>query len=237
MNQSENPKAKVLFDGVAGRFAREIDQAIHKSGYVRGAMFSDLAQRTIPAGADVLDYGCGPGRLSVLLAGAGFRVRGVDISSGMIEQARALDRQGLNLEFDVISNSAEALAPASCDAIVCSSVIEYVVDADALLRQFHAALRRPGVLLISYANRTSLWRRYWDWDTRNANPMYAPENQSWSWRTFRAKLANAGFQTQVGPCFFESPCDWMPGASLFRRTSLAGSLGVVAARPSDTPRP
>jgi SAM-dependent methyltransferase len=221
-----------MFDQLAEKFARETDRALQqKNGYLRGQLIVDFARRSLAAGDSVLDYGCGPGRLSLLLARSGFRVRAVDISAGMIAQARMLDRQGLDLQFETIGTSSEALQPQSCDAIVCSSVIEYIPDPDALLREFHQALRKPGVLIISYANKTSLWRRYWERDNSHSNPMYTPQNHVWNWRRFRALLARNGFRTTMGPKFFESPCDWKPWGRLLRRVSLVGSLGVVAARP------
>jgi len=223
------------FDAVAERFALEIDRAILQNGYARGRVILELAQRAIPPGHSVLDFGCGPGRLSLLLARAGFRVRGVDISEGMLAQARTLDRRGLNLEFEIIKEHEEILQPDSCDAIVCSSVIEYVVDPDELLRQFHAALRKSGVLIVSYANKSSLWRKSWD---RRANPLFVPHHHVWHWRGsrgFRALLGRHGFRTVDGPTFFESPFDLRPWGRWLRRVSLVGSLGVVTARPDRSP--
>ncbi len=216
------------FDAVAESFAREIDRAILQNDYARGRVILELAQREIPSGHSVLDYGCGPGRLSLLLARAGFRVRGVDISEGMLAQARTLDPRGLDLEFGSVGEPEEILKPDSCDAILCSSVIEYVVDPDEMLRQFHAALRKSGVLIISYANRSSLWRKSWD---RRTNPLACPHHHLWSWRGFSALLRRNGFRTMGGPTFFESPFDLRPWGRLLRRVSLVGSLGLVAARP------
>src|SRR5262249_50709790 len=142
-----------MFDRLAVEFARETDLAIEKNCYVRGDIIVDLARGLIPTGHTIIDYGCGPGRLSLLLARSGFRVRGVDLSRGMLAQARALDRRGFDLEFELLDKE---LAADSCDAIVCSSVIEYVVDPEELMSQFHEALRRSGVLIISYANKSSL---------------------------------------------------------------------------------
>jgi ubiquinone/menaquinone biosynthesis C-methylase UbiE len=217
-----------MFDDLAERFTRETDHAMQHNAYTRGSLFVELAGRAIRPGDYVLDYGCGPGRLSHLLARSGFRVRGLDISEGMIAQARKLDRQGLDLQFEAIGAAAAPLEPESFDAIVCSSVIEYVPDPDEVLREFRRALRRSGVLIISYANRSSLWRRYWD---ENNNPMYAPHNHSWHWRGFRALLARHGFRKTIGPKFYESPFDGRRCAPLLRRVPLVGALGVLAARP------
>jgi SAM-dependent methyltransferase len=47
-----------------------------------------------PVGRDVLDLGCGTGRLGLALAGDGHRVVGVDPSAAMIAEARRQDRDG-----------------------------------------------------------------------------------------------------------------------------------------------
>jgi 2-polyprenyl-3-methyl-5-hydroxy-6-metoxy-1,4-benzoquinol methylase len=219
--------AIAVFDQVAEKFTREIDEAIEGNSYTRGELFLRLVQATTQPGQLVLDYGCGPGRISLLIARAGFRVRGVDISEGMIAQARALDREGLDLEFETIVEPHPG--PDSIDTIVCSSVIEYVVDPGELVRRFRTALRSPGALIISYANRSSLWRKHW-MKPASSNPMVADQHDHhvWDGRRFRDLLTQNGFRVTKGPIFFESPLDRWP---LFRRMPLAGALGVIVARP------
>src|SRR4029434_5965499 len=48
-----------------------------------------LRERALPAGASILDAGCGTGSLALMLAASGYRVTGVDYSSEMIARARA----------------------------------------------------------------------------------------------------------------------------------------------------
>lgn len=218
-----------LFDEVAGKFAHDIDSAMRGGNYLRGQLFVGLAKKEIPAGGYVLDYGCGPGRLSLLLARLGFRVRGADTSGGMIAQACTLDRKTLNLEFQAIETLDEVLPSDTYDGIVCSSVIEYVPNVDELLRGFRRALRESGVLIISYANKSSLWRQHWN-RVEAENPMGAGQHHVWNRREFEALLSRNGFRSVTPPKFFESPWDWRPWGPLFRNSPYVGSLGVLAAR-------
>ena len=216
------------FDQIASTFARDIDDAIASGRYPRGDAFSALAARRLARGAHVLDFGCGPGRLSLLLARAGFQVHGVDPSEGMIEQARRLPRGGLAVEFERIPDH-RALAADTYDAVVCSSVIEYVDDPRALLDGLHRALRTSGMLIVSYANRSSFWRWYW-LRAAPSNPLSAEQHHVWKWREFRRLLDETGFCALGRPRYFESPLDRTPLGRWLDGVALGGSLGIVAAR-------
>lgn len=224
-----------LFDQVAGKFAGDIDRALSAGRYVRGEFFVELARQSIPRGSHVLDYGCGPGRLSALLEDCGLRVHGVDTSPGMIEQARALIKPGSSMTFKSITEAAEALPPATYDAVVCSSVIEYVPDADELLQLFRASMRPPGVLVISFANAASRFRQQWEKEREN-NPMGPGARHTWAWPQFKTLLQRNGFETVTEPLYFESPWDWRFWGKWFRRSARIGSLGVVVARPAGSGR-
>lgn len=56
----------------------------------------DLFSKLLPKGSKVLDAGCGPGRDTDLLSKKGFKVIGLDLSSGLIKIAR---KTFPNLEF------------------------------------------------------------------------------------------------------------------------------------------
>jgi len=221
---------KHVFDQTATRFARSIDGTMRTGHYARGDLFIGLAQRALRNRSYVLDFGCGPGRLSLLLADAGFRVLGVDISHGMIAEARQLDTRGLPLEFVMIERPEQALTPAAYDGIVCSSVIEYVADADSLLQGFRRALRDSGALLISFANRASVFRWYWN-KQKPSNPMGAAQHHVWTWREFRALLVRNGFEPTTRPRYFEWPLDARAVGQPFTYSGFFGSVGVVVARP------
>ncbi len=59
-----------------------------------------LAMFPIPKGARILDVGCGTGRHSVELARRGFRVTGIDLSSGMLAVAAQKAKEaGVDVQF------------------------------------------------------------------------------------------------------------------------------------------
>ena len=59
------------------------------AGGAVGDVAHGLLALGVPAGALVIDAGCGTGRYARGLAGAGFRVIGVDRSPALIDEARA----------------------------------------------------------------------------------------------------------------------------------------------------
>lgn len=218
-----------VFDETASSFAKGTDAAIEAGRYLRGSLFLDFTRDTVPAGSSIMDYGCGPGRIGISLARSGYRVLGVDTAEEMIQHAQNLDRHGLDIEFQYIRNYQDIVGHDVFDAIVCSSVIEYVPDPQALLQHFHNSLRASGVLIISYANRSSLWRRYWRRGGAR-NPMDGEHgSQVWDWDEFCELLSMSGFAVLRQPKFFDSPLDSRFGP-LVSRLSLAGQLGITAVR-------
>ena len=73
----------------------------------------------VPAGAAVLDIGCGTGRHAVQLARRGFRVTGLDLSPGMLAEAAAAAAEA-GVEVELIEADATAFDLGRVfDAAVC----------------------------------------------------------------------------------------------------------------------
>lgn len=94
----------------------------------------------VAAGTRVLDVGCGIGRWSRLLASRGARVTGIDLSPTMIAEAeRRAAANGLSGRCRFLVQDSAALEVAGpFDLILCVTVLQHVLDVDAL----RSALRR-----------------------------------------------------------------------------------------------
>jgi 2-polyprenyl-3-methyl-5-hydroxy-6-metoxy-1,4-benzoquinol methylase len=131
-----------LFDKSATAFAAQIDAQIAAGVYVRGRLFADSISRNVRPGGDVLDYGCGPGRITRIIASRGYSVMGIDPSAPMIECAQSQPLGELAVRFSVCDDGGASLPDHAFDGIVCSSVIEFVPNATALLEELRRVRRR-----------------------------------------------------------------------------------------------
>jgi SAM-dependent methyltransferase len=109
----------------------------------------------VPAGGTVLGLGCSTGELAASIAASGIHAIGCDISPQMLSRAAAADSSGpidwvqLDLDWQEL-----LFAARTSDAIVASSVLEYVHDPDTVLRECHRVLRPGAVLLCTVPDLT-----------------------------------------------------------------------------------
>jgi ubiquinone/menaquinone biosynthesis C-methylase UbiE len=107
----------------------------------------DLLGRPVRAGETVVDVGCGTGWLAAGLSRAmpGLPVIGVDVSRGMLEQARAAGAWPL-LRADA---QRLPLATASVDLIVTRGVLHHLPDVPAVLTEWRRVLRPAGAVVLT----------------------------------------------------------------------------------------
>lgn len=159
---------RAAYDTVAASYADLLAGALAESPHERAALacYAELllqahtrAQHTRAqpeaAGAgqrrrpQVVEIGCGPGRITAHLASLGLEAGGVDLSPGMIEQAR---RRHPHLPFTVGSMTALDLPAASLDGLVAWYSVIHVPPSRhrGVYAGFHRVLRPGGLLLLGF---------------------------------------------------------------------------------------
>jgi 2-polyprenyl-3-methyl-5-hydroxy-6-metoxy-1,4-benzoquinol methylase len=110
-------------------------------------------------GAEILDCPCGHGRIANALAERGFRVTGLDASEFFLERARA-DAQARGVEVEYLQGDMRDLPwHDRFDALVnWFTSFGYFSDDQnkAVLREFHAALKPGGRLILETQNITRI---------------------------------------------------------------------------------
>jgi ubiquinone/menaquinone biosynthesis C-methylase UbiE len=126
----------------AARYAHELE---HKP--LDRALLAAFAD-TLGTGARVLDVGCGPGHVTSHLAGLGLDAQGLDLSSGMVEQARAL-YPGIPFQTGSMLDMPDANA--SLDGITAFYCLTHITpqQVPTALAEFRRTLRPGGVLLLT----------------------------------------------------------------------------------------
>jgi len=117
-----------------------------------------LVRSLCPAGAEVLDVGCGTGTLAARLAAAGYRVTGADPSSGMLEVLRARHAEIRAVEA---SGAALPFEAGSFDLVLTVATLHHIAEPGAVRRTLHEMVRvcRPTgrVLVWDHNPRNPYW--------------------------------------------------------------------------------
>ena len=142
-------------DGLASRWT----DAYKAGSFGRRLRFLEpVLDRAVRPGSRWLDAGCGSGVLSRCLRARGAAVVAIDASAAMIDQARNAPG-GDGVDYRVVGTIERLDEPdGSLDGVLCSSVLEYVDDPLATVREFHRVLRPGGRLVLTVPNRRSAIR-------------------------------------------------------------------------------
>ncbi len=127
---------------------------------VRIAEFEARLARRIAAPADVLELGCGTGNLSARLAELGHRVVACDIAERMLEEAKRAFTAA-PIRWVLLAPAWERLPVdgSALDAVVASSVFEYLDRLVPVLAECRRVLKPNGLLLFTVPNPEARVRR------------------------------------------------------------------------------
>ncbi len=110
-------------------------------------------------GRRLRDNGCGDGTLLALLHESGDAPAvavGADLDRQQVDDCRARLGHLPGVDFTLIADLDAPAHAAAYDAVVCTEVLEHVVDLDAVISTLHRVLRDEGTLIVSVPVETGL---------------------------------------------------------------------------------
>lgn len=149
MNTEKNLQAsRQYWDDRAPSFDREPDHGL-RDPVILETWTNFLKLWLPPTPAPILDLGCGTGSLSVVLAGFGHRVTGIDLSPAMIALAQAkAATHGLQIEFQVMDAAFPQLPNQKFEVLVCRHLLWALPEPQQVLHRWAEYLTRPGRLIL-----------------------------------------------------------------------------------------
>lgn len=180
------------------------ERAAHAASYTMGYSddFQQLLDRRsvhthaahllphLRSGLRVLDFGCGPGTISVGLAAAvePGELHGIDMEASQIEQARAASEAGghLNAKFHVGDIADLPFDDDSFDVAHCHAVLMHVPDTQAVLAEVLRVLKPGGMVACRESIISSSFLQPGGEETNRA------------WGTFARLLAGNGGHPDMG---------------------------------------
>ena len=152
---------QAFFRAKAASWGRNYNDGGEMAGRI--AQFTAELSARLPKGGTVLDFGCGSGNIALHLAREGWQVTGCDVTAEMIDAARAADAEGLVQWVLVEPTGVLPFGPGQFDAVVASSVLEYVDRPGETVAALTARLRPGGIFLASVPDPRHPVRRREEW--------------------------------------------------------------------------
>lgn len=112
--------------------------------------------RNVRPGSKILDVGCGVGQVSNFLAGRGFDVTGIDISSLFVKEAKKLGKA----KFRTMDSTILSFKDESFDAVISAETLEHITNPEKALSEMTRVLKKGGKLILRFPNKQSKMRNF-----------------------------------------------------------------------------
>lgn len=145
--------------GVFERHYRDMSEDRFRTAFTYGRnkvdVLLDTELKKLPAGAKILDVGCGTGNYLVRFRELGFAPQGVEPAAGMIEAAKRLD-PSLTITHGVATSL--PFPDNSFDLVTSIEVLRYLhlQDIRVAFREMFRVLRPGGRIFVTMVNRYAL---------------------------------------------------------------------------------
>jgi len=143
---------QISFDTFAASFESKLAKLSYRAPTLVGAMLDD-AGLPVSQSLDVLDMGCGTGLCGALIRPYARRLTGVDLSPGMLAQAKEKQLYDELVHIELTEYLREH--PASFDVIVSADTLVYFGALENVIAAAAAALRPGGFLIFTLEHGTA----------------------------------------------------------------------------------
>ena len=144
MNDNTLQSIRQNYDRLADEYARRLFNELEQKPFDRELL--DRFAAEVAGQGHVCDMGCGPGHVARYIRDAGAAVFGLDLSPGMLEQARRLNPDLSFREGNMLALDLEDGALAGITAFY--AIVNIPPDSLPLVFQEMARVMRPGGLLL-----------------------------------------------------------------------------------------
>lgn len=177
----------------------------------------DVLQEKLPAGAEVLDVGCGNGVISRSLGKRGFKVKGIDVSEKAIARAKELNDNPA-VHFEVVSAEQLVADGHRYYAVICSEVLEHLHEPGKLLTVLHQTLHDDGVLIVTVPNGKG------PRELMVTRPVIAMQKKNnWVWKTVQTLKKTLGYSGTT----VQSDASDLTHIQFFTKSSLENLAGTT----------
>jgi 2-polyprenyl-3-methyl-5-hydroxy-6-metoxy-1,4-benzoquinol methylase len=128
-----------------------------------------LRELRLPTGSSILDMGCGTGRHSIELTKRGYKVTGVDLSPGMLSQAKTTAKEA-NVKVEWVQSDAtlfKSKKPKDAAICLCEGAFGLLGSTDdpweydyAILRNINASIKPNAKFILTALNGCAMIRNY-----------------------------------------------------------------------------
>jgi SAM-dependent methyltransferase len=210
------------FYNLANKISRWTEDGLDDDTYRHFCDFANIARAlALPAGATILDVGCGSGWLCEFFARLGYKTTGIDLSPEMI--AIAEERisklpygadQETALSYSFLAHDIETgPLPETFDAVICYDALHHFEDEHAVLTNLNAMLKYGGQLFVVEGEKPPMGSGTED-ELRNVMDQYATLESPFS-RDYLLELLQAHGFSIVG--------DYATVSGLVERENFQGS--------------
>jgi cyclopropane fatty-acyl-phospholipid synthase-like methyltransferase len=151
-----------LRETVGAAFLEQMSSVLTES---RQTVFDRLIKPHLQPFFTVIDYGCGPGYLSVATAKFVRKVYGVDISAGALDCARIINGAA-NIQYVFADGVLDETPDGGVDAVYSFAVVQHMTDEafTQMLSICHRKLRVGGKLVLHVQLPDEVWQTEADWE-------------------------------------------------------------------------